>query len=658
MTTQAPVAIPRPHDLRPARLGRLIPPLALLVFGALFLRSVADLGPAEVLEAITGITPGQWALALICTALSFCAVGQYDLSVHRALGTGQDTGRARAAGVRAIALSQALGFGVVTGALVRWRCLPDLSVASALRLSCAVSLSFLAALAVLTALVLLWVDLPALDDALTPMTGLALGGLALGVSVLIAKGAKRFGLAAVAVTPRRVGALMIACALDTGFAAGALWVLWPGAVGFDALFAAYLLALGAGLVSNSPGGMGAFDLTLLALLPASDGPAALAALLAFRIVYYAAPATLSLVTLLHPSPRAKPAAATVPDHPEAALRHQDARVIPHPAAPLLTLPCWGAGAVLGDLPAGLELSDLGRARPVALYKCGPEQAAQARRAGWAVLRIAQEATLTPATWSAERPACRQLRRALRQFAHSGLHIAECTDPETLRPVAADWAAAHGGERGLSMGRYCPDYLRRQRVFAAYDGQTPCAFVSFHCGRVWTLDLMRHRSDLPHGTMQALVCAAIAAARADGACRLSLAAVPDVDPAAPFAQRVTASGQGLRRFKAAFGPVWQPRYLCAPGKVRLALTAATLAHRIRARARQAPVFRQDRDVHRFVEDYSFAPEPTPCEAHSTETGALRHDKRPYRTAENARLVARRWGDRHDPVQHGAAVRRRA
>ncbi|MCB1329671.1 MAG: hypothetical protein KDK28_09575, partial [Maritimibacter sp.] len=57
-------------------------------------------------------------------------------------------------GAAAIAVAQTIGMGTLTGALVRWRLLPGLGLAGALRLSVAVSLSFLAAWAVLTALAL------------------------------------------------------------------------------------------------------------------------------------------------------------------------------------------------------------------------------------------------------------------------------------------------------------------------------------------------------------------------------------------------------------------------------------------------------------------------------------------------------------------------
>lgn len=585
-------------------LARVVPVAALAVFGTLFVRHIAALDGAAIWAALTGLSVWQWGGALIFTALSFRAIGVYDVLVHRVLRTGQPPRAARAAGVRAIALSQTLGFGAVTSALVRWRCLPDLGMGAILRLSAVVSLSFLAALAAVTALV---VPL----SGLVPVSPLMiLGGLAAVAGLMVlARLAYRLGWLPARLHAGTLGALLLATALDTGFAAAALWVLWPEAVSFHLLFAAYLIALGAGLVSNAPGGVGAFDLSLLALLPISDDATAMAALLAFRVIYYALPAAIALIGLIQPQ---RPKGASKIDHPEATLAHQTATVIDHPAAPLLALPCWGKGAVLGDLPEGLSLNDLkSRTLPSALYKCSPVQAAVARAAGWAVLRCAQEAVIDLHSWDTSGSNRRQLRRALKGFAASGLQIAPVRDPETLAHVADTWAKAHGGERGHSMGRFCPIYLTHQAVFAAFDGATPVAFVSFHTGQTWTLDLMRHLPDLPNGTMQALIVAGIEAARAARAETLSLAAVPDPEPHLPLAQRTLKKSAGLRRFKSAFGPTWEARYICAPTPLRLGLTMATLAWAIR---RPAPLPNASATpTHPDHEDFSFAPRAVPCEA---------------------------------------------
>ncbi|MCF2872693.1 phosphatidylglycerol lysyltransferase domain-containing protein [Octadecabacter sp. G9-8] len=608
---------------RKGRLLQLVPLVALGVFGTLFIRHIAALDGVAVVAALTALAPWQWMCALVFTALSFRTIGEYDVLMHRVLNTGQPVHAARAAGVKAIALSQTLGFGAITSALVRWRCLPDLPPAHILKLSAAVSLSFLAALAAITALV---VPL----SGLMPRSGghVAIGIAAIAALALLARLAQRSGWIPIGLGRRTIIALIVATAADTLFAALALWVLWPEPVSFHVLFAAYLIALGAGLVSNAPGGVGAFDLSLLALLGATQNADAMAAILAFRIIYYALPAGIAILGLLHSR---VPLPVDQPHHPEATLLRQHATRFVHVKGTLLTLPCWGGDAVLGDLPRGMQVADLRRSTdPKTLYKCSARQASQARAAGWSVMRCAQDAWISPKTWSSTGPARRQLRRALCAFERSGFSVREVSTSDGLCAVAQDWAKSHGGERGHSMGRYCPDYVRHQRVFAAFDGDTPVAFVSFHIGPVWTLDLMRHVSDIPKGTMHALVCAGIKAAQNSDICYLSLASVAAPDPHAPFARTMTEYAAGLRRFKSAFAPIWEPRYICSSGRLGLLLAMTTLAIRIRWPAPLA----NPNPAQRHHEDFSFAHRPRPCEPLTSPIGETPHDQRPFRTARHA------------------------
>ena len=95
----------------------------------------------------------RWALAALFTMGSFWAVAQYDALAHCALGTGIARHRARITGAIGIALGQTLGFGVVTGALVRWRMLSDLTLAGAARVSAFVCGSFVICWSVVAAFV-------------------------------------------------------------------------------------------------------------------------------------------------------------------------------------------------------------------------------------------------------------------------------------------------------------------------------------------------------------------------------------------------------------------------------------------------------------------------------------------------------------------------
>ena len=574
-------------------LGRLLPVAAVVIFGILLARRIGDIDTAHVWDSLGATTPAQWALSALATFASFCAVGQYDAGVHRMMHTGVAPVDARRAGMRAIALGQTLGFGSLTGALVRWRCLPTLGLWRTTQISVLVSLSFLAAWAVVAAVMVALTGLPLPGTMMQTVTGATVTGatVLLGLAVvatffMLRKTGARTGLG-------DLGAMLLWCLIDTACAALALYVLLPAGVApAPALFfTAYLLALGAGLLSNAPGGIGAFDLALLACLPLVDDAAVLAALIAFRVTYYAVPAALAFVSLLR-APRFGPAqhlaplrgltlarALQAPPHPEWALSHQGASIWSDGANGWMVQNVAGHACTIGPPKGAASHADitqiarrLGR-RPV-LYKCDCASALRARRAGWAVRRIGAEAEITPAQWSKDGPQHRQLRRKLRQAEKAGVTISQTgTLPiAEMRALARRWAARHGGEKGVSMGRFDLRILPGQQVFLAHVGGALIGFVTFHTSpTAWSLDLMRHDDDLPDGTMHALVTAAIDAAHRQGIARLSLAAAPLGLP-----DRLARTAQGLIRFKQSFAPRWQPLYLAAPGWLALFYAGLALA----------------------------------------------------------------------------------
>lgn len=623
-------AAPESRPRLGAAIGRQAIALTLLAVLAFALRDrLAALDRAAILDAFARVSAGQWALAGLATALSFAALAQYDVLIHRWLGTGVAPRQARRAGWTAIALSQTLGLGLVTGSVVRWRMLPEGGLAQASRVTAAAAATFLAAWAVLSAHVVLFAPvalpgLPLLAVQGLALAALALGG-ALGLAALVAP-ELRLGRWRLRLPPLAVlGRILALAALDTGLAAAALWVLLPPEAGLSIfqLFPAFLLALGAGFVSGTPGGLGPFEITLVTLLPGSPEPALLAAVLAWRLAYYGAPAALALAVVALAAPlagagrgRLLPPAAQPASH----LSPRLARLIDAAAQAELGLLRQGEHGVLssptgrggwmvgragqrlvglldpfGDACTGEMLGALHRAaraegRGACLYKVSPRIAAKARAAGWAVAPVATEVWLDPRAFSLDTPARAGLRRKLRKAEKSGLKAGPAPRPLALAELAAlcaRWVQAHGGERGFSMGRFAPDYLGGQEVFVARQNGRLLGFASFHANRnEWVLDLMRPAPDAPDGTMQALIAAAIAEAGRLGVARLSLAALPPRaeevrGPAAHIWRRAEkgGAGAGLRQFKMGFAPRLSPRYLAAPSAPALALAAAEIARAI-------------------------------------------------------------------------------
>lgn len=597
--------------------GRAVLSLAL---GGLFLwllaARLAEVDLGAVLTALSGVTPRHWAGAVVMTGLSFWAVGHYDAVLHRHFATGLPAAATRRAGICAIAVSQTLGLGVITGAILRWRMLPGQTLWQAARLTAAVAVSFLAGWAVVTAVVVLLLPAAPFKAAACAVLLAAIG---LGITALIAP---RWGFR----WPNglTLGRLIALCAMDTLAAAAAFHLLCPDALTlpFAAVLPAFLLALGAGLATGTPGGLGAFEVTLLALLPATDPAPVLATILAWRLTYYALPALLGAVV-----------AIKGPTNPG---------IAPPPATRLTTA---NAGAELGLVAQGcLTIQPIGQAewlvgrtghflvalfspsadaslaaltthahsesRLPLLYKCTARMAAQARTAGFAPMLIAREAWVCPPSYRLAASSRSGLRRKLRRAEAAGVTVTQPSNlpwPKLDR-IAADWARAHGGERGFAMGRHSRDYLSTQRVYVAWHGGHAVAFASFHTSpQEWTLDLMRHGAGLPNGTMQALIQAAIDDAARAAIPRLSLAAVPEA-AFTPGAHRHTrllraltgTDGAGLAQFKSAFAPRWRKLYMAAPNRFCLPFAAASLARAIL----HPPCIEQDHA------DYEFASDPHP------------------------------------------------
>lgn len=545
-----------------------IPLIIFLICGGLLWQQVARMDVPAIGAAIAKVSIGQWALAIIATWCSFQAIGQYDALWHRVLRTGLSPDTARRAGIKAIALSQTLGFGALTGSLVRWRCLSALSLWQVTQLTFAVTVTFTLCWAAYAFCALWWLGSgPEVTTISPPIALFLITFLILAVSIAH----RRFALR---LASRDIIALAALTGMDMLFAALALYALMPETLDlpFANILAAYVVALGIGLISNTPGGAGAFDLTMLALLPLSAPEPLVAAIVAFRIVYYLGPAVLALIAIARPVTR-QPQIANPPASWGLARQSGEISEGWH----IGKLP--GVTATLGAQPpnpicfSSLHRTALFSGRTVALYNCTPRAAKAARDLGWHVRRATMEAMIRPKTWSTAGGKRQTLRRKLRLAEKAGVTISqgEADLPMAqMRQIAHEWAVSHGGEHGFSMGRFCPNYVADQRVFLIKHHEQLIGFVTFHWAKDdCTLDLIRHKSKIPDGAVQAAIVAAIQAAKVEGITHLSLSCTPDprYTPAFWAARRA-----GLIQFKRSFGPIWVPRYHAAPSKTAFWFTA--------------------------------------------------------------------------------------
>ncbi len=558
-----------------------------LVFLSLLVERLGDAGVGQVAAAIAGIGALPLAWAALATLISFLTVAGYDLAWHRHLGTGVEPERARRAGFAAIAIGQTVGFGVVSGALVRWRMLPELGLMAATRLSVLVAVSFMFALAIVTSTCLLL--LPA-----APFAGLAPFGLGLAILGLCASQFVAREAIPNLFTIARLGGLAAVDCLAAGLA---LWLLIPGDVALAVFLPAFLLALGAGLLSGAPAGLGAFELVLLALLPGDADVAVLAGVVTWRLVYFAVPAMVGVGAAMWAGAR-----------PGLPLRSAGLPPVPIAEVGLIAqgdLFLHSEGFVAGRtrhaLVALSAVPDLQRfcraareeARWPVIYKLSARRAVAVRRAGLCVLAVAREAWLDPQTFRLEIAARAGLRRKLRRATAAGVSagVEALPDWTNLSRINAAWVAARGPERGFAMGRFDPAYLQRQVIVIARQNGAEVGFASFHVARlggkaVWTLDLLRPDPAAADGTAQALVFAGLKAAQAEGVRHLSLAAVPvGADAAnsgavARLGRLLAGDGvRGLDQFKSAFAPRWQRLYIAAPSALALLVAGFEIWRRV-------------------------------------------------------------------------------
>lgn len=613
--------------LTPA-LRQALPMAAGLTVMMILVRHLDGIDWARIRAAVAGIGVWQWSAALAATAVSYWAIGQYDLAMHRHLRTGTAAATALRAGRVAIALGQLLGFGPLVGSLARWRMLPGTGPRAAMGLSVAVSLSFIAAMTVVVAASVAISDLP----LPAPLTWAALAIIALCPALIACCAvapddpASRFGrmLPGVAVVMR-----ILACTcVDLAAAGGALWAFLPAGTGIPPadFLAAFVIATLAGLVLSTPGGIGTFELLIIALLPAVGIEEMLAAILCYRVAYFLVPGCIAAAILIlgpaipRATDRAAAADAVLVQPDETAMSDAVRRLTDEGPAEALVCRqgahgalCLVGGAVMvtamtrnaligvfdpavtgtGDMRPvfdSLARAALESGRAACLYRISPRAAAIARRAGWYVLPVARAAVLRPAQADPSQPACAQLRRKLRRAARAGVTVTKENDLPVaeMTAVASDWTRLRGAERGFSMGRYDPAYIAGQRVYLARAGDRLAGFATFHVTPgEWALDLMRHGPDMPEGTMHALVVAAIGDAARLGVPRLSLSGLPpDEGRRRRFAARMVArglsrvSGAGLHQFKAAFAPAFVPQYIAAPRLSDMIIGAVTVAIRVR------------------------------------------------------------------------------
>ena len=212
--------------------------------------------------------------------------------------------------------------------------------------------------------------------------------------------------------------------------------------------------------------------------------------------------------------------------------------------------------------------------------------------GLAALKIGEEARVPLSQFSLEGPGRAELRQSHHRAQRDGASF-EVLAPQrvaallpVLKRISDSWLAAKStGEKRFSVGAFSPEYLQQFPVAVVRAEGTPAAFAN-----LWTtatrdelsVDLMRFHPDAPRSAMDYLFIELMLWGHAAGFRWFNLGMAPlsglEAHPLAPAWHRVGNfifrhgehfyNFEGLRRYKAKFDPVWEPRYLAARGGIAL------------------------------------------------------------------------------------------
>ena len=235
----------------------------------------------------------------------------------------------------------------------------------------------------------------------------------------------------------------------------------------------------------------------------------------------------------------------------------------------------------------IEMAHTRGGRP-AFYQVSPPALPIYLDAGMRIYKLGEEAHVPLAEFSLKGPRRANLRHSVNRAEREGLLFEVIAREQVpallaaLRVVSDAWLNEHQTqEKAFSLGAFDAVYIARQPVAVVRHHDTIVAFASLLCPPLKTevsLDLMRHLPDAPNGTMDFLFVRLLLHFQAQGFARFGLGMAPMSGMVAhPLATRWHRLGRlvfehgeryynfrGLRGFKDKFDPLWEPRYLAAPG----------------------------------------------------------------------------------------------
>ena len=262
-------------------------------------RQITGLSPDKIADALRATPHWRIVVAGMLTAISFLALAMYEVYAAASVDAGGISARRAAfAGATGNAFSNTLGFHAVTGGAIRCR----IYLAQGVSLGDTLRIFALAGAGIAMGFVAV-IILSCLFSAGGALSWKHLAGFFAGCTLLLlfarlpaAPARIRILKWNIAVPEKRVALKMAALGVvEMGAAVGALYVLLPPASlpTFPDFMLLYVGAIGLGIISSVPGGIGVFEATMVAGMPGASLPELLAALALYRLVYNLFPFALA-----------------------------------------------------------------------------------------------------------------------------------------------------------------------------------------------------------------------------------------------------------------------------------------------------------------------------------------------------------------------------
>jgi phosphatidylglycerol lysyltransferase len=282
--------------------------LAALGFAALS-HLLRDVHMHDIRVAWHALSPTQLAIAITLTMASYLALTLYDVMALRAIERPLPYRTAALASFISYTLSHNLGLSLLTGGSARYRIYSaaGLGVGDVARVVAVAGGTFWGGVIALAGLMLICepsaVALAGVPPPVLRLVGLAMIAALLGFLIWLGRHGRLLHLRGWSLPLPGAGLAVVQigiAALDIAAASAALFVLVPGvdAQLWPIFFMAYTLAIIAVLITHVPGGVGIFEAVILAALPTTGRPELVAALLAYRMIYYIAPLIVAVMLVV------------------------------------------------------------------------------------------------------------------------------------------------------------------------------------------------------------------------------------------------------------------------------------------------------------------------------------------------------------------------